>query len=94
MVLDKIQQWNDIKKLTPEELRAAIEEDKTGEGFIYEMFLCELNDHEYGYTMDTEETLTALGYTTDEVLADARLRRGLEKATAAYFARNMRTGLR
>ena len=77
-----------------EELRAAIEEDKTGEGFIYEMFLCELNDHEYGYTMDTEETLTALGYTTDEVLADARLRRGLEKATAAYFARNMRTGLR
>ena len=77
-----------------EELRAAIEEGKTGEGFIYEMFLCELNDHEYGYTMDTEETLTALGYTTDEVLADARLRRGLEKATAAYFARNMRTGLR
>lgn len=52
------------------------------------------SSHWYGYTMDTEETLTALGYTTDEVLADARLRRGLEKATAAYFARNMRTGLR
>ena len=62
------------------ELQAAIAEDKTGEGFIYEMFLCELDNHEYGYTMDTEETLDTLGYTADEVLADQRLKRGIEKA--------------
>ena len=62
------------------ELQAAIAEDKTGEGFIYEMFLCELDNHEYGYTMDTEETLDTLGYTADEVLADPRLKRGIEKA--------------
>ena len=34
------------------ELQAAIAEDKTGEGFIYEMFLCELDNHEGYYTLD------------------------------------------
>lgn len=62
------------------ELEAAIEEDKTGEGFIYEMFLYELENHEYGYTRDTEDTLAALGYTADEVLGTPRLKRGIEKA--------------
>lgn len=46
-----------------EELQAAIAQDTTGSGFIYEMFLCELADHEYGYTQDVGETLDALGYT-------------------------------
>lgn len=62
------------------EREAAIEEDKTGEGFIYEMFLYELENHEYGYTGDTEDTLAALGYTADEVLCTPRLKRGIEKA--------------
>ena len=69
------------------ELQAAIAEDKTGEGFIYEMFLCELDNHEYGYTMDTEETLDTLGYTADEVLADPRLKRGIEKAVTEICRR-------
>lgn len=69
------------------ELQAAIAEDKTGEGFIYEMFLCELDNHEYGYTMDTEETLYTLGYTADEVLADPRLKRGIEKAVTEICRR-------
>ena len=63
-----------------EELDAAIAEDKTGDGFIREMFLYELNNHEYSYTGDTEEALDALGYTADEVLNDPRLKRGLEMA--------------
>lgn len=62
------------------ELEVAIAADKTGEGFIYEMFLYELNNHEYGYTRDTEDTLDALGYTADEVLESPRLKRGIEKA--------------
>ncbi len=62
------------------ELQEAIAGDKTGEGFIYEMFLYELNNHEFGYTGDTEETLDALGYTAGEVLGDPRLKRGIEKA--------------
>lgn len=69
------------------ELEAAIAEDTTGEGFIYEMFLYELDNHEYGYTRDTEDTLDALGYTADEVLGDPRLKRGIEKAVTEICRR-------
>lgn len=62
------------------EFDAAIAEDKTGDGFIYEMFLYELNNHEFGYTGDTEDTLGALGYTVDEVMNNPQLKHGLEKA--------------
>lgn len=62
------------------ELMAAITGDETGEGFIYEMFLCELDEHEYGYTRDLEDTLDALGYTSDELFFDPVLKRGVEKA--------------
>ena len=69
------------------ELQAAIAEDKTGEGFIYEMFLYELDNHEYGYTRDTEDTLDALGYTAEEILGDSRLKRGIEKAVTEICGR-------
>ena len=70
------------------ELQAAIDADKTGEGFIYEMFLYELDNREYGYTGDTEEALDALGYTADEVLGDPRLKRGIEKAVTVISRRS------
>lgn len=69
------------------EMQAAIAEDTTGEGFIYEMFLYELDNHEYGYTRDTEDTLDALGYTAAEVLGDPRLKRGIEKAVTEICGR-------
>ena len=69
------------------EMAAAIAEDKTGEGFIYEMFFCELDNHEYGYTGDSENTLYALGYTMRQVMADKRLLRGFEKACRAILER-------
>ena len=62
------------------ELADAISADETGEGFIYQMFLCELDNHEYGYTGDSEDTLDALGLTAQEVAADQRLLRGFVKA--------------
>lgn len=67
------------------EMAAAIAEDTTGEGFIYEMFLYKLllyklDNHEYGYTYDEEETLNALNLTAQEIAADKRLLRGFEKA--------------
>lgn len=62
------------------EMGDAIAGDKTGNGFIYEMFLYELDDHEYGYTRDMGPTLDALGYTAEEVRADKRLFRGLQRA--------------
>lgn len=62
------------------EMQDAIEADETGEGFIYEMFLYELRNHEYGYTGDTEDTLDALGYTYEDIEKDKRLAAGLRKA--------------
>lgn len=73
----------DTFKRHTEEWEAAIEEDKTGDGFIYQMFLCELSDHEYNYTKDYEETLDSLGYTWEQVQQDKRLLHGLEKAIIA-----------
>ena len=70
------------------ELAEAIAADETGDGFIYEMFLYELDNHEYGYTRDTEETLDALGYTAKQVLGDPRLKRGIEKAVTEICKRD------
>ncbi len=62
------------------ELEAAIAADKTGDGFIYEMFLSELQNHEYGYTGELGDTLDALDCTMEDIQADSRLSHGLDKA--------------
>ena len=57
-----------------------IKEDATGDGFIYEMFLTELNDHEFIYTQDVTETLDALNITIDDLNDNPALNHGLTKA--------------
>lgn len=63
----------------------AIAADKTGDGYIYQMFLTELANHEYCITYDYEDTFDALGLTAEQVNADKRLLRGLQKATKEYL---------
>lgn len=70
------------------EMNTAIAEDKTGTGFIYEMWLVELEHHEYINTMDSEDTMTALGYTVDEVMDNPALKCGLEKAISEIIKRD------
>ncbi len=79
--------YEDMCQRHDQEMAAAIKADKTGEGFIYEMFLCELNDHEFGYTGDTTDALVALGYTAEQVVGDPRLKRGIEKAVTEIYKR-------
>lgn len=62
------------------EMTEAIAGDTTGDGFIYDMFLSELCNHEYGYTGESEETLDSLGLTYEQVEADSRLKHGFDKA--------------
>lgn len=69
------------------ELKEAIAADKTGEGFIFDMFLSELDNHEYGYTGDTTDALEALGFTAQEVVDDLRLNRGISKAHQVIMGR-------
>jgi hypothetical protein len=63
------------------ELKKAIEDDLTGEGFIYDMFNYELSNHEYCVTYDVGDTLNALGFSIDDINNDKRLLHGLQLAT-------------
>lgn len=68
------------------EMKDAIAEDKTGDGFIFDMFDAELSNHEYGYTQDPTAALGALGLTLDEVYNDTRLKHGFKRACKNYKA--------
>ena len=48
--------------------------------FVVDMFVYELENHEYGYTGDIEETLDALNLTLDEINANQTLVMGLKIA--------------
>ena len=69
------------------ELADAIAGDATGDGFIHDMFLRELEDHEFGYTMSMDSTLDALCYTAEDINSDSRLLHGLEKACTEILER-------
>lgn len=62
------------------EKKDAIAADLTGEGYIYDMIVYELANHEYMITMTSDDTLDALGLTWEDVKADSRLSHGLKKA--------------
>jgi hypothetical protein len=68
------------------ERQDAMAGDSTGDGYIFDMFFCELADHEYGYTRDLTDTLEALEFTTEDIEKDKRLQRGLKKAIAVFKA--------
>jgi hypothetical protein len=73
------------------ELRAAIEGDLIGDGFICDMFRCELAKHEFNYMRGLEDTLEALCMTREEIEGSKPLRKGLAKAikilSKEYFFR-------
>ena len=75
------QAFSDLRERLDREMKEAIAADPTGEGFIYQMFKYELDNHEYSYTGTVEETLEALGMTLEDVNADQRLIHGLLLAT-------------
>ena len=68
-----------------EEMKNAVESDKTGEGFIYDMFNYELANHEYVVTYSVDDTLRALGLTAEEVNNNPALLHGLQKARKTQF---------
>lgn len=67
------------------EQKAAIAADKTGDGYICQMFLAELADHECCIAYDYEDTFNALGLTVETINSDKRLLHGLRKATKEYL---------
>lgn len=68
-----------------EEKNIAIENDKTGEGYIKDMFEYELANHEYNYTMDASDTLECLGLTVDQISKSQQLMKGFQLAGGSYL---------
>ena len=68
--------WAEIRK----EHKDLIGEDKTGEGYIKDMFVSELENHEYGYTYELDDTLDALELTREQIANSPSLSHVLELA--------------
>ena len=79
------QTFHDMIDRFGQERKDAIAADITGDGYIYQMFLYELANHEYCITYDLEDTLNALGLTIEEINADKRMLHGLKKAKRDYL---------
>ena len=75
------------------ELQAAIDADPTGEGFTKDMFLSELENHEYSYTGSAEDTLDSLGLSFEDVAADPRLAHGLDLAEQEILEQQQTMGM-
>lgn len=80
ILVENIPSYRELLRRQQAEFDAAVAADQTGDGFIYQMFYEELCNHEFGYTGETEDTLNALGYSASEIMANPRLKHGLEKA--------------
>lgn len=75
------QGWlNEISAKTTAEHRAAIEADKTGDGYIYDMFSFELSERDYNHPKAIKNMLDVLGLTAKQILTDDRIRYGFAKA--------------
>ena len=77
---EDVQAWKEMIARHKKEMREAIKNDKTGTGFIYDMFFSELNNHEYGYTFDDIDTIESLGYSREDIEKNSALKNGLQFA--------------
>ncbi|MDO5555121.1 MAG: hypothetical protein Q4G09_00260 [Clostridia bacterium] len=71
-----------------EEIQNEINHDKDGTGFIKDMFIEELINHEYGYTHEIDAVLDALSITPEEVNRNKNLKNGLKIALERCFSKN------
>jgi len=79
-----IQKFKDLIKWANNAQADAIKADPDGTGYIKDMFLYELGNHEYCITCDLSDTLRALGLKFSEVQKDEKLKRGLSLAIKEY----------
>lgn len=72
--------YMEMLKRHREEIKDSIDADKTGDGFIFDMFDSELANHEYGFTGDPYDALEELGVTIEDLNKSAKLMFGFRKA--------------
>lgn len=75
-----IEEYNKMWKEIRKEHEELIKQDKTGEDYIKDMFVYELENHEYCITYELDDTLDALELTYNQVMNTPTLKHGLELA--------------
>lgn len=75
---------DNLFKKQRQEMSDAIKNDLDGNGFIFEMFQYELDNHEYCITGDLTDTLDSLGLTIEKVNNNPALKQGLRLARQKY----------
>lgn len=82
---DDVKEFNNLMKKFGKEMKTEIDKDKDGSGFIKDMFLYELGNHEYIITGSLTDTFSALGLKIDDIIKSSKLKNGLELAKKEYF---------
>ena len=72
-----VEAYKEMQKKHNKEFWTEIAKDKVGDKFIKNMFLYELNNHEYSYTNDITDTLMSLGLSNKDIEENKNLRTGL-----------------
>ncbi len=80
MAKENLKSWGDMLISHQQEKATLIKNDKTGTGFIYDMFFTELNNHEFGYDRDLTRVIEELGYTSQDIENSPALKNGLNLA--------------
>lgn len=80
MLKEDVPKYLELVRKQKKEIRDAIEEDETGDGFIYSMFSYELSNHEYGYTEDPTDALNAVPISIEEIKKNPRIFKAFQKA--------------
>ena len=69
--------YNTLIRKHNKEFQTAINNDLDGSGFIKDMFVTGLINHEYSYTLDIEETLNDLKISVDDLIDHPNIKKGL-----------------
>jgi len=77
--------YKQLRERQSKEIKTAVKNDSTGDGFIFDMFDYELSNHEYCVTCDPTDAVEALGYTVPEVMEDSILANGLNLARRSQW---------
>lgn len=77
MKKEDVDSYKELNKKHFKEFWTEIAKDTIGDKFIKNMFLYELNNHEYSYTNDITDTLMSLGLSDKDIRENENVRTGL-----------------
>jgi hypothetical protein len=80
MLKDKVDEYRTLSKSREDEIQKQIKLDETGDGFIYDMFLYELNNDEYACHGDDSGAIAMCDLTQEQIDNNPALLKGLAKA--------------